>query len=198
MQTCFVWKHSQILPGIPTCYIFPCPNRYSEPRVPHKALVSYGRKREPGLILLSPYGEMRFWDSIGLGLTGGEPTQESLLELGSDEVVNVFEHSNDTNFVAGTSKGRLFNVFVNTTEGRFRVEFHPFTLVRPQSTISRLRSGIWGEQMPTYSGGCIIALTSTAHSDEGYEVWSCMDTTIARWSVLTKGWEQVRNHSVSH
>lgn len=191
VQTCFVWKHSQILPGTPTCYIFPCPNRISEARVPLKALVSYGPSREPGLILLSPFGELRFWDSIGLGLTGGEPTQESLIELTSNEFVTVLEYSDNTHFVAATSEGRLFLVFVNTTEGRFRVEHHPFTLARPQSTMSRLRAGFWSDQLPSYSGKFIRSVATTAHSDEGFEVWTCMDTSIARWSVLTKGWEQL-------
>ena len=87
VRTCFVWKYAQLLPGVPTCYIFPCPNRYSEREVPFCALVSYGPSREPGLILLSQYGELRFWDSIGLGLTGGDATDDSLLDLRSDETL---------------------------------------------------------------------------------------------------------------
>ncbi|KAI5123360.1 hypothetical protein M0805_001781 [Coniferiporia weirii] len=188
VKTCFVWKHSQAIPGAPTCYIFPCPNRYSEPQVPFSAFVSYGPSREPGLILLSPYGEVRFWDSIGLGLTGGEPTEDTIVDLSSDETVTAFVYAEPHTFVATTSSGRLFLFTVTSNDGRFRVVHHVFTLARPQSTMSRLR--FWGESSPLYSSGCIRAATISNLTDESFEVWTCMDTSIVRWSVLRKGWEQ--------
>lgn len=90
-QTCFVWKYDQTFVDVPTCYIFPCPNDYPHVTAPFGALVPYGSgpsnlsTREPGLLLLSPGGEMKFWDSIGLGLTGGESTDEGQVELDDDE-----------------------------------------------------------------------------------------------------------------
>ncbi|EJD02313.1 uncharacterized protein FOMMEDRAFT_124682 [Fomitiporia mediterranea MF3/22] len=191
-KTCFVWKYSQLLPGAPTCYIFPCPNRFSEtePAVPSSALVSYGSSREPGLILVSPYGELHFWDSIGLGLTGGEATDASLLDLRSDETVTTLIYAEPLKFVATTSTGRLFLLSITSTEGRFRVASHPFTLTRPQGTMERLRSGFWGEKPPSYSGGFITAASVTDVNDEGFEVWICADMKVVRWTVLYKGWEQ--------
>ena len=90
-ETCFVWKYTQSLPTTPTCYIFPCPKDY--PNVPFSALVSFGSSREPGLILLSQSGEMPFWDSIGLGLTGGDRTDSLQLDLGTNEVVTAFVYA---------------------------------------------------------------------------------------------------------
>lgn len=49
------------------------------------ALVPYGSSREPGLILLSPGGAMWFWDSLAMGLAGGEPSFISSLSLNFDE-----------------------------------------------------------------------------------------------------------------
>ena len=63
------------------------------PNVPFSALVSFGSSREPGLILLSQSGEMRFWDSIGLGLTGGDRTDSLQLDLGSNEAVTAFVYA---------------------------------------------------------------------------------------------------------
>ncbi|KAH8116942.1 Non-repetitive/WGA-negative nucleoporin C-terminal-domain-containing protein [Phellopilus nigrolimitatus] len=189
-QTCFVWKHSQLLLGAPTCYIFPCPSRYSEPSVPFSAIVSYGPSREPGLILLSPYGETRFWDSVELGLTGGDPTDDSLIDLRSDEAITAFVYAEPQTFIATTSGGRLFLLAVTSTAGRFSVIHHPFSLQRPQSTIERLRFFPWGETAPVYSSGCVTAAAVNGLTDEGFEVWACMDLSIVKWNVIKKGWEQ--------
>jgi nuclear pore complex protein Nup133 len=51
------------------------------------ALVPYNSSREPGLILLSPGGILHFWDSLGMGLAGGEPSSRSSLPLVQDERV---------------------------------------------------------------------------------------------------------------
>ena len=76
--------------GSPTCYIFQCPTDSLRSPAPFSSLVPYAVDREPGLILLSPGGEFRFWDSIGLGLTGGEVTSSSDLELTEGETVTRF------------------------------------------------------------------------------------------------------------
>lgn len=36
---------------------------------------------------------MRFWDSIGLGLTGGEFSDSSHLDLGANESITSFEYA---------------------------------------------------------------------------------------------------------
>jgi nuclear pore complex protein Nup133 len=44
--------------------------------------------REPGLILVSAGGKIRFWESIGTGLAGGENfTASSLEDMEHDEMV---------------------------------------------------------------------------------------------------------------
>lgn len=63
----------QAIKGIPTCYIFSCPEgNPASPKPPFHALVPQGNSREPGLILVSATGQIRFWDSIGIGLAGGD------------------------------------------------------------------------------------------------------------------------------
>lgn len=58
---------------------------------PFHALVPQGSSREPGLILVSPLGSIRFWDSIGSGLAGGENYSSSAIEDMEDdeEVTNL-------------------------------------------------------------------------------------------------------------
>ena len=64
-------------------------------------------------MLLTPYGEIRFWDSIGLGLTGGEATHDSLLDLSSDESVTDLiyaEVRDDSTLESDVSKFQLFSL----------------------------------------------------------------------------------------
>lgn len=89
-QTCFVWKYSQTLLGMPTCHIFPCAANTSTLSSPFVCLPSLGPSREPALLLLSTAGEIRFWNSIGMGLTGGDHWDASFLDLNEDEFVTSF------------------------------------------------------------------------------------------------------------
>lgn len=66
------YYYEKAIKGIPTCYIFPSPQDSRSPRPPFHSLVPQGSSREPGLILVSVAGSVRFWDSIGIGLAGGE------------------------------------------------------------------------------------------------------------------------------
>ena len=105
-QTCFVWQHAQVTPVIvvsdaknntvvflqamtatPTCYIFSCPRDVKQSGPPLHALVPYGPSREPGLILVSPSGEVRFWYGIGIGLAGGDNYSTTTLTLSAGEYV---------------------------------------------------------------------------------------------------------------
>jgi len=79
----------QALKGVPTCYIFACPqSHHGIP--PLHCLVPYGAGREPGLILLSSSGEARVWDSIGIGLAGGSHYSTIQLDIPMDEIVTTF------------------------------------------------------------------------------------------------------------
>lgn len=60
---------------------------------PFHALVPYGPSREPGLIISSPTGQIRFWDSLGMGLAGGDKFALSSLELDEGENVTTLTRS---------------------------------------------------------------------------------------------------------
>jgi nuclear pore complex protein Nup133 len=109
------------LKGVPTCYIFACPQDNS-PRPPFHALLPQGSSREPGLILVSAGGKIRFWESIGIGLAGGDNFSASSLEdMDSDEeVTNLVRadvsccpdvasrsHSNDLRLTHTSSRPRM-------------------------------------------------------------------------------------------
>lgn len=87
-RTCFVWQHAQALKGIPTCYIFACPWDQTCTDPPFHGLFPHGPlSSEPGLVLISHSGEIRFWDNIGIGLAGGEHYSKTNLGLTDGELV---------------------------------------------------------------------------------------------------------------
>lgn len=54
---------------------------------PFHALVPNGPTREPGLILMTSGGQIRFWQSLASGLAGGEHWIPASLELQEQEQV---------------------------------------------------------------------------------------------------------------
>jgi len=105
VQTCFAWQYVQVgltlvytqpkliivvqtTRGTPImCYIFPCPQHDGVTNLPLYAFLPQGTDREPGLILVSVYGQVRIWDSVGAGLGGGKNFTTMELNLMEDERV---------------------------------------------------------------------------------------------------------------
>jgi len=86
--TCFVWRSPTATSDAfsTTCYIFPAPQAevqgtISYDALPVATLVSNGVSQEPGLIVGSATGEIRFWDNISTGLSGADNYHSVLLPL---------------------------------------------------------------------------------------------------------------------
>ncbi|KAI0054126.1 hypothetical protein FA95DRAFT_1530133 [Auriscalpium vulgare] len=189
-QTCFVWQHSQALSGVPTCYIFSCPPDYSQ-RAPFQAFVPYGVSREPGLILLSSSGEIRFWDSIGIGLAGGEHFNKTQLELESGETATSLTRSDPQTYIASTSRGRMFRLTLTSSGGKYHLASRIFS--RPQSSlfISRFLPSLWSNPIMPPESGNITAIALGSKNTLGTDVWALVDSRLQKWTVATEGWEEI-------
>jgi hypothetical protein len=79
--------NSQRTNASPTCYTFPSPsqNRTSDPVL---ADFFTGSSSEPGVIMITPEGEIRTWENISLGLGNLDRYLETDLELGEDDAVD--------------------------------------------------------------------------------------------------------------
>ena len=73
---------------------------------PFHALVPFGAQREPGLIISSNIGQIKFWDSIAMGLAGGD--NYTFLLLGLQESENV------TSLTRADVRTRIISVFAHT------------------------------------------------------------------------------------
>ena len=60
---------------------------------PFHALVPHGTTREPGLIIISPQGQIRFWDGLGMGLAGGDNFAHFVLDLEESETMTTLTRS---------------------------------------------------------------------------------------------------------
>jgi len=85
----------------PTCYTFPSPsqNRTSDPVL---AEFFSGSSSEPGVIMITPEGEIRTWENISLGLGNLDRYLETDLELGEDDAVDKLYKLNVSSRPAGS------------------------------------------------------------------------------------------------
>ncbi|KAI0957243.1 hypothetical protein AcW1_005700 [Taiwanofungus camphoratus] len=194
-ETCFVWKYSQALTGTPTCYIFLCPQDVFQDAMvtPFHALVPYGPSREPGLIISSPTGQIRFWDSLGMGLAGGDKFALSSLELDEGENVTTLTRSDPKTYIVSTSKGRLFRLVLTSTGGSYHLVSHVFN--RPQSplSLSRLLPTMWSvpNLQPQAGNISAVALGEQGKDATGKDVWAIIDLRLQRWNMSVEGWEDL-------
>ncbi|KAK0500496.1 hypothetical protein EDD18DRAFT_1307884 [Armillaria luteobubalina] len=204
-QTCYVWQHSQAIRGTPTCYIFRCPADDEQTSPPFYSLIpynSYSTAREPGLILMSPCGEIRMWASIGIGLAGGDHFSSVMLGLSPDEFVTNLIRVDPQTYIASTTSGVLFRLMVTSSGGNLRLTSHAFA--RPTSSLSltRLYSSFFpssGSKTPLASEpGNVSAVALGRETVDGGEIWALIDTRIQLWELKAEGWEDIiRDDEVS-
>ncbi|KAI0322245.1 Non-repetitive/WGA-negative nucleoporin C-terminal-domain-containing protein [Amylostereum chailletii] len=189
-QTCFVWQHTQALTGTPTCYIFSSPLDYSQ-TAPFHAFVPYSAIREPGLILLSVSGEIRFWDSIGIGLAGGEHYFKTSLGLDAGESATSLTRSDPQTYIASTSQGRLFRLSLTSSGGKYHITSRLFSRLQPSLSLTRFLPSLWSTQPLQPESGNIAAIALGVQSNIGRDVWAIVDTRIQKWHMATEGWEDL-------
>ena len=83
----------------PTCYTFPSP---SQKRTSDPVLADFfsGPSSEPGVIMITPEGEIRTWENISLGLGNLDRYLETDLELGEDDAVDKLYKLNESYIIA--------------------------------------------------------------------------------------------------
>ncbi|KAH9952015.1 hypothetical protein B0H21DRAFT_800355 [Amylocystis lapponica] len=194
-ETCFVWKFAQALSGTPTCYIFTCPvDEYPTVMVtPFHALVPYGQSREPGLILSSTAGQIRFWDSLGMGLAGADNFSFLSLNLEDEECVTTLTRADPQTYIVSTSAGRLFRLIATATGGKYHLTARVFS--RPQSTLSlsRLLPSFWSNSELQSESGNINAVTleTQVPGATSRNLWAIADMKLQKWNMSAEGWEEL-------
>ncbi|KAF8077905.1 hypothetical protein FPV67DRAFT_1405325 [Lyophyllum atratum] len=195
-QTCFVWQHAQAVKGTPTCYIFSCPQDPDRRHPPFHTLIPYTSSREPGLILLSQDGIIHYWDSIGIGLAGGDHYTTMKLDISLGESVTNLVRSDPQTYVASTTTGKLFRLTLALSGGKHHLTSHIFARPSQSLSLSRLLPSIFSSaSTPSVTAGLsrnVSALAFGARTPTGgKEVWALVDTRLQRWSMSPEGWEEL-------
>ncbi|KAF9464745.1 hypothetical protein BDZ94DRAFT_1161306 [Collybia nuda] len=198
VQTCFVWQHAQAIKGTPTCYIFACPHDSDRiPSTPLHGLIPFNSSREPGLLLISLRGNIRFWDSIGIGLAGGDHYTTVYLQLSDEEEITNLIRSDPQTYILSTSHGTLFRLILTSSGGKYHLTYHSFARPSHSLSFSRLLPSI-------FSSSTSVPTVSTTHSRNvnavalgpqtstgGREVWALVDTHVQKWDMKSEGWEEL-------
>ncbi|KZT09491.1 uncharacterized protein LAESUDRAFT_646564 [Laetiporus sulphureus 93-53] len=196
-EICFVWKHAQALTGTPTCYIFLCPQaengREDIMTTPFYALIPHGPTREPGLIISSHIGQIRFWDGVGMGLAGGDNFTYYNLSLDQGELVTTLSRADPRTYIISTSKGRLFRLTITATGGN-RLSFHEFGHPSSSLSFAHLFPGFLGTatgMRPKSGHISAVALGEQSKTALGRDVWAMVTTRIQKWNMSVEGWEEL-------
>ncbi|KIK57777.1 hypothetical protein GYMLUDRAFT_45965 [Collybiopsis luxurians FD-317 M1] len=203
MKTCFVWQHALAVKGIPTCYIFTCPYDYNQTNPPFHSLVPWGSGREPGLILISTAGEVRFWDSVGIGLAGGDRYSTIHLGLASEDIVTGLKRIDTQIYVVSTASGSLFKLILTSTGGKYHLTSHPFSKPSTSLSLSRLIPFFSSSSTVTtqivFEPGNISSVALGAQTVEGgREIWVLINSRVQRWEMKLEGWEEaLQDHDIA-
>lgn len=203
----------QALKGAPTCYIFSCPQDSEQVSPPFHCLIPYSSSREPGLILLSLDGQIRFWDSIGIGLAGGNhytsislniPTGEHVTNLVRSDVssISIFFLSSEEfhqaqTYVASTTAGNLFRLTLTTSGGKYHLSSHLFARPTHNLSLFRLLPSIFSNAGPSssipigHSRNVNAIAFGAATLTGGKYVWALVDTRLQKWEMKPEGWEEM-------
>lgn len=197
-QTCFVWQHAQAIKGTPTCYIFACPQDTHQNlpldrrNSPFHALVPHGSSREPGLILISSTGQIRFWDSISIGLAGGDRYDISSLDLADeDDHVTSLVRSDPQTFIVATSLGNLYRLMITSTGGKCHLTSRAFTQPGSRSFSGLLPSFFTATPSMMDLKSYIRSISLGLQSSTGErDLWVLTEERVQKWVIKTDGWEE--------
>lgn len=199
-NVCYVWNFTRRTTTLPTCYSFPCPISNTTSvlvntlaPLPLASLISHSSnssnttRREPGLLLVSPTGELRAWDSLSLALSGVDKFATIQIQLQDAELVRCLQPLTlcPGSFILATSHTRLFRISISPgISGRPTV----ISSLMSRSTTwgTRLGSLIrWGQAYDPKAGIVALAVSPPVEGDTsmgGGEVWALEVTgNLQRW-----------------
>ena len=173
-----------------------------------------GPSREPGLILISPAGQIRFWDSISMGLAGGDNFIASQIdEMEEDEEVTNFVPADvgcrtiflitiligykALTFTISTSFGRLYRLVLSSTSGKSHLNLRafarpvgssPFSRLLPSFLYSASTASHENKDRTKYIHAVALGLQS---STGDRDVWVLANGHIQHWNMKAEGWEEL-------
>ncbi|GAA5848319.1 hypothetical protein JCM8547_004477 [Rhodosporidiobolus lusitaniae] len=208
-ESCFVWNWSTRTNST-TTYVFPVPPSASLPSnitafspLSFASLVpasSQTTQREPGLLLCSTTGSLRYWDSLSLALSGVDRFKSSALNLSSSvsgetqELVREMTMLSPSTYLLSTSRARVFVVSIVSTSGRTELVARP--LERQVGWAGSLFSAVFGsggKAIDPRAGILALAVAPPSSSSTATEkdrlVYAVQEKSVQIWAVPSRGGE---------
>ncbi|WWD16353.1 hypothetical protein CI109_100779 [Kwoniella shandongensis] len=191
-KRCIAWNYLKPTHSSPTTYTFLAPptdhphgNNVDPPVL--SALYTGSTSSEPGMILVSPSGTIRFWESMSLALTANsERYQELYIDLGEDDVVERIWKLDGNNFVLTTVTSLAFRLTISPAGGRLVPTITALT--RPGGMFGRATNAIFNTREDR------TGISSVA-SAAGY-VYIMAQRMIQKWAFGPDGQKLVQEYDL--
>lgn len=167
-DSCMAWKYTKQSSN-PTVSVFPAPQptRTHLATVPPALAAFYG-STEPGLLLVSATGEVRFWESMGLALHNVQRFQSLQLDVGMDFAERLCK-IDAANFIVTTTASTAFRLSIVHEGGRLVPKATMFTRSSGMSIFTRQSPAIFNDgaerngivAAAAAQGGCYLLGRST-------------------------------------
>ncbi|WVQ77306.1 hypothetical protein IAR50_006990 [Cryptococcus sp. DSM 104548] len=180
-RTCIAWNYAKRTQSTPTTYTFSAPppaNATSLGFIPpilsalYTPSSSASLASEPGMILISSSGEVRFWESLSLALGNVDRYQELFLELQEGDWVEKVYKLDGTTFLLTTSTSQIYRLTIALSGGRAVPTVNP--LSKPAGMFGRASQQLFGSRYDR-EGVRSVAV-------HGEEVFILASRSVQKWS----------------
>lgn len=140
-------------------------------------------QREPGLLIASPTGEIRYWENVSMALSGVERWKGVETRLDEGELIRGITLHSSTSFLLSTTQSRIFVVAIASVGGRMEIKIRPFD--RAVGWAGSVWNFFGGKGSDPRKGILAIALTSSPSSDEreGKIAFAVADRLVQVWKL---------------
>ncbi|OWZ65412.1 hypothetical protein AYX14_06233 [Cryptococcus neoformans] len=187
-RACIAWNYSKRTHSAPTIYAFPAPLPTSSPsRFPPPVLSALCTSTsEPGMILVSSTGEIRYWESMSLALSNVERYQQLFLDLPQGDWIERLVKVDGNNFILTTTSSQAYRLSITSSSGRLSPVLTP--LMRP--------GGMFGRASPVIFGAKHDRFGIRSVASNGANVYLMAQKSIQKWSFTGDGQKLVQEYDV--
>ncbi|BGP22727.1 hypothetical protein JCM10295v2_001618 [Rhodotorula toruloides] len=194
-EDCFVWNWSNRV-GSTTTYVFPVPPQAPfPPNVAAYSPLSFASlvpspsqtfqqagQREPGLVVVSNVGTVRFWESVSLSLSGVDRFKSASCPLNEGELVKDLKLVSPTSYLLSTTQSRLFAINIISHAGRADLSVRH--LERSHGWAGSVWSAVFGSKTVDPRAGILaLACSQPTPNEAERTVYAVMEKNVQVWKV---------------
>ena len=142
-------------------------------------------QREPGLLLISPLGDIRYWEHISLALSGVDRWKDAGREnaLVDGELVRALEALSPTSYLISTSHARVLLLSIKSIGGRKEISVRPFD--RAQGWRGSIWSTVFGAKALDPKAGIRALAVSKPQAtvEEERTVYAVTEKSVQVWRI---------------